>query len=74
MDPRHTKRLKINQEQIRYLQKGQSTNDSTSDGRYARRAVRHFNSLYKCWNGLFGPFILDIGRETKSDGVVRSLV
>ena len=44
------KRLKINQEQVRYLQKGQSSNDSTSNGRSTRRAVRCLNSLYKCWS------------------------
>ena len=33
VDPRHTKRLKINQKQVCYLQKRQRTNDSTSNGR-----------------------------------------
>ena len=54
--PRHTKRLKINQEQVCYLQKKQSTNDSTINGRTTRRAVRCFNRLYKCWIWLLWPF------------------
>ena len=46
----------INQEQVCNLQKGQSTNDSTSNGRSTRRTARCFNSLYKCWSGLLRPF------------------
>ena len=52
VDSRHTERLKINQEQVRYLQKRQSTNDSTSNGRSTRRTVRSFKSLYRCWSWL----------------------
>ena len=56
MDPSHTKRLKINQEQVCYLLKRQSANDSTSNGRSTWRAVRRFNSLYKCYSWLLWTF------------------
>ena len=65
MDHRHTERLKINQEQVCYLEKRQSTNDSTSNGRSTPRAVRRFNSLYKCGVDYFGPFIMKIGRRNE---------
>ena len=55
VDPRHTKRLAINQEQVCYLQKGKSTGDNTSDGRPTLRLVRCFSSLYKCWSCLLWP-------------------
>ena len=56
VDPRHRERLNINHEQVRYLQKMQSTNDSTSNGRSTRRAVKFFNNLYKCWSSLLWYF------------------
>ena len=56
LDPRHMERLKINQEQVCYLQKRQGKNDSNSNGRSTRRAVRCFNSLYKCWSWILWPF------------------
>ena len=52
---RRTKCLKINEEQVRYLQKRQSTNNSTSNVRSTWRAVRRYNSLYKCWGWLLWP-------------------
>ena len=55
VDPRRRKCLTINQEQVCYLQKRQSTNDSTSNGRSTRREVRRFNGFYKCWSWLLWP-------------------
>ena len=56
VDPRYTERLKINQEQVCYLLKRQSTDDSTSNGRSTQRAVRCFNSIYKCSSSLIWSF------------------
>ena len=47
--PRHTERLTINQEQVRWLQKKQSKNNKTGNDRSTRRAHGCFNSLYKNW-------------------------
>ena len=53
MDPRHTKSLKINQEEkLCYLQEKQIKNDNTNNGRATRGVVGYFNSLYKYWSGL----------------------
>ena len=42
------------------MQKKQSTNDNTSNGRSTRRVVRSFNSLYKCWSSLLWPFHCEV--------------
>ena len=42
-------------EQLRYLQKQQSTKDNTSDDWFSQRAIKKFNSLYKCWSWLLRP-------------------
>ena len=39
-----------------HLQKGQSTNENSSDCMSTRGAVRFLSSRYRCWSWLFWPF------------------
>ena len=65
MDPRHTERLKINQELVRYLQKRQSTNDSTSHGRSTEERLDASTAFTNVGVDFFGPFIVKMWRRNE---------
>ena len=63
MNPWHTKRLTINQEKLRYLQKKQSTNDNTSEDRYTQRAIKISTVSTEDWVDYLGPVTMRIERR-----------
>ena len=65
MGPRDTRRFKINQEQVCYLLKRQSTNDSTINGRSTEERLDASTAFTNVGIDCFGPFIEKIGRRNK---------